>query len=117
MLYYLLVLSLVTLVLQVAAQAPPGPSINTPASLVQCQPTQLTWNATHTPVWISCIPGGNPSAPPLKDLGQHNGTSLTWIVDLPKDTLTTFQLRDMMGAVAYTAPLTVQGSSDSSCVH
>ncbi|KAG8792815.1 hypothetical protein FRC12_004758 [Ceratobasidium sp. 428] len=106
--------TLLTLVAYVAAQA--DPSINTPAQLVQCQPAQITWTATNGPAFISIIPGGQPGAAALKDFGQQTGNSLTWNVDIPAGQSITFQCRDSRGQVAYSAPATVQNSSDSSCL-
>ncbi|KAH7341546.1 hypothetical protein B0J17DRAFT_647059 [Rhizoctonia solani] len=108
--------SFIALVATVYAQAA-DPSINTPASLVQCQPALITWTATKTPVFISIIPGGQPGAVALIDFGSQNSSSLTWNVDMASGTSITFQVRDSTGAVAYSAPVTVQGSSDSSCVN
>ncbi|CAE6466820.1 unnamed protein product [Rhizoctonia solani] len=114
MLFYCLFLTFITLVLAVQAA---DPSINTPASLVECQPALLTWTASNLPVWISIIPGGMPGAPPLKDMGKLNGTSTTWIVDISKGTSITVQIRDSVGALAFSAPVTIQSSSNSSCIH
>ncbi|KAJ1307766.1 hypothetical protein OPQ81_001853 [Rhizoctonia solani] len=111
---------LVTSVLALAAfaVAQNDPSINSPASLVQCQPVQISWTATKEPVFISIIPGGQPGAPALHDFGrQAPGTkSLTWIVDYKTSTSLTFQIKDSAGAVAYSANVNVQDSSDKSCV-
>ncbi|CAE6528013.1 unnamed protein product [Rhizoctonia solani] len=93
------------------------PSINTPPSLIQCQPAQISWNATSKPVFISIIPGGNAAAPALLDLGQQNGTSMTWTVNITSGTSITLKLNDSQGRLAYSAPLTVQASSNSSCIH
>ncbi|CAE6466825.1 unnamed protein product [Rhizoctonia solani] len=93
------------------------PSINTPSSLVQCQPAQLTWNASNTPVYISIIPGGNASAPALMDLGRQSGTSTTWNVNITGGTSITFRIVDTLGVNAYSAPVTIQSSSNSSCIH
>ncbi|KAH7341549.1 hypothetical protein B0J17DRAFT_647074 [Rhizoctonia solani] len=90
--------------------------INTPASVVQCQPAQVTWTATNTPVFVSIIPGGQPGAAALQDFGQQTGQSLTWTVNIAAGTSITFQLRDSTGAVAYSSPISVQASSDSSCL-
>ncbi|KAG9089115.1 hypothetical protein FRC06_001713 [Ceratobasidium sp. 370] len=106
--------SLLAFVAYVAAQA--DPSINTPAGAVQCQPVQITWTASRTPVFISIIPGGQPGAAALKDFGQQTGNSLTWNVDIPAGTSITLQLRDSTGVVAYSAPTTILNSSDSSCL-
>ncbi|CAE6487223.1 unnamed protein product [Rhizoctonia solani] len=101
----------------VAAQAN-DPSINSPASVVQCQPVQLSWTATKEPVYIAIIPGGQPGAAPLKDFGQQPpGTkTMTWKCDRKAGSSITFQIKDAAGAVAYSANVNVQSSSDSSCV-
>ncbi|KAG9117284.1 hypothetical protein FRC07_007383 [Ceratobasidium sp. 392] len=106
--------TLFALVAYVAAQQ--DPSINTPASLVQCKPVRLTWTASHTPVFVSVIHGDKPGAPALRDLGQHTGSSLTWKVNVPAGKKATFQLRDSAGAVTYSALVTIQKSADSSCL-
>ncbi|CUA68482.1 hypothetical protein RSOLAG22IIIB_03519 [Rhizoctonia solani] len=101
----------------VAAQAN-DPSINSPPSVVQCQPVQLSWTATKEPVYIAIIPGGQPGAAPLKDFGQQPpGTkTMTWKCDRKAGTSITFQIKDAAGAVAYSGNMNVQDSSDSSCV-
>ncbi|CAE6429646.1 unnamed protein product [Rhizoctonia solani] len=100
----------------VAAAVAQSLVINTPASVVQCQPAQITWTATNTPVFVSIIPGGQPGAAALQDFGQQAGSSLTWTVNIAAGTSITFQLRDSTGAVAYSSPISVQASSDSSCL-
>ncbi|CAE6475875.1 unnamed protein product, partial [Rhizoctonia solani] len=100
----------------VAAAVAQSLVINTPASVVQCQPAQITWTATNTPVFLSIIPGGQPGAAALQDFGSQSGSSLTWTVNLAAGTSITFQLRDSTGAVAYSSPVTIQSSSDSSCI-
>ncbi|EUC57097.1 transmembrane protein, putative [Rhizoctonia solani AG-3 Rhs1AP] len=100
----------------VVAIAQADPSINTPAAVVQCQPAQISFTATSTPVFISILPGGQPSAAPLADLGQHNASPFTWTANIAQGTSITFQVRDSKGAVAYSAPVTIQPSSDSSCL-
>ena len=58
----------------------------------------------------SLLPSGQPSAPPLKDFGRQNGTSLTWTVDQPAGAPLSFMLRDSTGSVAQSAPFTVTPS-------
>ncbi|CCO29633.1 hypothetical protein BN14_03651 [Rhizoctonia solani AG-1 IB] len=91
-------------------------TINTPPSVVQCQPVQVSWTSINTPVFISIIPGGQAGAAALQDFGQQTGTSLTWNANIAAGTSITFQLRDSTGAVAFSSPVSVQGSSDSSCL-
>lgn len=108
--------SLLALVAAVYAQAA-DPSINTPLGLVQCQPAQITWTASKTPVFLSILPGGQPGATPLADFGQQTGNSFTWSpVNIPAGTQITCQLRDATGAVVYSAPVTIHPSSDKSCL-
>ncbi|CAE6477819.1 hypothetical protein ACGC1H_002690 [Rhizoctonia solani] len=98
------------------AIAQADPSINTPAAVVQCQPAQIAFTATRTPVFVSIIPGGNPGAAPLVDLGQQNASPFTWTANVTQGTPITFQIRDSSGAVAYSAPIIIQPNSDSSCL-
>ncbi|CAE6415214.1 unnamed protein product [Rhizoctonia solani] len=91
-------------------------TINTPPSVVQCQPVQVSWTSANLPVFISIIPGGQAGAAALQDFGQQTGTSLTWTANIAAGTSITFQLRDSTGAVAFSSPVSVQGSSDSSCL-
>ncbi|CAE6392924.1 unnamed protein product [Rhizoctonia solani] len=109
--------SLFALASLVAAQVN-DPSINSPASVVQCQPVQLSWTATKEPVWISVIEGGKPGSLPIEDFGQQTpGTkTLTWLVDIPAGRSVTMQVRDSAGAVAYSGNVIIQDSSDSKCV-
>ncbi|KAG8733327.1 hypothetical protein FRC10_000297 [Ceratobasidium sp. 414] len=106
--------SLLAFVAYVAAQA--DPSISTPAAVVQCLPAQISFTASHTPVFVGIIPGGQPSATPLEDLGQQSASPFTWNANIPAGTSITFQIRDSTGAVAYSAPVTIQASPDSSCL-
>ncbi|CAE6429673.1 unnamed protein product [Rhizoctonia solani] len=93
--------SLLALVAAVYAQAG-DPSVNTPLGLVQCQPAQITWTASKTPVFLSIIPGGQAGATPLADFGQQSGNSFTWSpVNIAAGTPITVQVRDSTGAVAY----------------
>ncbi|KAH7341547.1 hypothetical protein B0J17DRAFT_647061 [Rhizoctonia solani] len=108
--------SFFTLVAAAAAAAVQSLTINTPASLVQCQPAQITWTAANSPVFLSIIPAGQPGATPLYDFGQQTGSSVTWIVNIPPGTQVTCQLRDSTGALAYSAPVSIHPSSDSSCL-
>lgn len=92
-------------------------TMNTPSSVVQCQPQLLTWTDGASPYYLSVIPGGQPAATPIKSFDTQTGNSLTWTVDIPGGTSVTFSLKDSTGAVAYTDMVTVQRGSDSSCLH
>ncbi|KAG8740756.1 hypothetical protein FRC12_015884 [Ceratobasidium sp. 428] len=92
-------------------------TINTPASVVQCQPVQLSWSGGTAPYFPSIIPGSQPGAAALKEFPSQQGTSLTWKCDLQQGTQITMQVRDSTGAVQYSSAVPIQNSSDSSCVN
>ncbi|PPQ67534.1 hypothetical protein CVT25_006075 [Psilocybe cyanescens] len=91
-------------------------TINTPTSVVQCQPQLLSWSDGQAPYYLTIIPGGQPSAAPLKSFDTQSSTSITWIVDLKAETQVSFALKDSTGATAYTDIVTIQPSNDSSCL-
>ncbi|KAF4614221.1 hypothetical protein D9613_007753 [Agrocybe pediades] len=92
-------------------------TINTPTSVVQCQPQLLTWSDGTAPFYLTVIPGGQASAAPLKSFDPQNGNSMTWIVDIAGGTSVTIALKDGTGAMAYTDQVNIQTSSDSSCLN
>ncbi|KAF5367478.1 hypothetical protein D9758_003708 [Tetrapyrgos nigripes] len=64
-----------------------------------------------------CVtPGGQPGASPIVDLGQQTGTSLTWVVNVAQGTSVGLEIRDSTGLTAQSAPVTIQNSSNSTCV-
>ncbi|CEL55635.1 hypothetical protein RSOLAG1IB_01647 [Rhizoctonia solani AG-1 IB] len=62
------------------------------------------------------IPGGQAGAASIQEFGQQAGNLITWTVNIAGGTLITFMVRDSTGAVAYSAPVSVQSSADSSCL-
>ncbi|PAV16072.1 hypothetical protein PNOK_0769200 [Pyrrhoderma noxium] len=101
-------------------------TINTPASPVQCLPLLLSWTGGTAPYFLigfmyrlSILTDVSillPSASPLVDLGEQQGTSVTWIVNIAAGQQVGLQIRDSTGLVQNSAPFTIQNSSDSSCV-
>ncbi|KAH8118063.1 hypothetical protein DFH11DRAFT_1541308 [Phellopilus nigrolimitatus] len=85
-------------------------------SVVQCLPQLLTWSGGTAPYFLSVLPGGQPSAAALVTFPETNSTSTTWNVNVASGTSIGLTLRDSTGATAQSAPVTVQSSSDSSCV-
>ncbi|KAK7454660.1 hypothetical protein VKT23_011413 [Stygiomarasmius scandens] len=93
-----------------------GLTINTPSGVVQCQPSLLSWSDGTAPYFLSILPGGQVSATALKSFDSTNATSITWTVDIAAGTSITLQIRDSTGTVAYSDVVTIQSSSDDSCV-
>ncbi|KAF8807030.1 hypothetical protein BYT27DRAFT_7190743 [Phlegmacium glaucopus] len=91
-------------------------TINTPSSVVQCQPQLISWADGTPPYYLSVIPGGQPGAAPLKTFETQSGNQLTWKVDLRGGTAITMSVKDATGTVAYSDIVTIQQGSDSSCL-
>jgi len=113
--------SLVSLAL-VSALALPGAlaafSVDTPPQLVQCQPVDIKWSgASAGAIDIIFVDPKNPCDSVLADLGTNNtGTSRTWTVDLKAGTPAQVSLVDSAGDEAWSGVVTVQNSTDSSCL-
>lgn len=92
-------------------------TVNTPTSLVQCQPAALSWTGGQAPYFVSIIPGGQPSATPLESFPQTSETTLTWTVDIPSGTSITVQIRDASGTLNYAQAVTVQAGTSTNCAN
>ncbi|KAH6908993.1 hypothetical protein BKA70DRAFT_221869 [Coprinopsis sp. MPI-PUGE-AT-0042] len=93
-----------------------GLTINTPTGVVQCQPIMLTFGSGAAPYYVSAIPGGQVSAAALRTWDPTSASSLTWNVDIASGTSLSFIVKDSTGAQAFSDSVTVQSSSDSSCL-
>ncbi|KAK8864328.1 hypothetical protein IAR55_001575 [Kwoniella newhampshirensis] len=92
-------------------------TVQTPASLIQCQPALLSWTGGQGPYFLAAIPGGQPSAAALKDFGQQTGNSITWTVDIASGTSVTLKVTDSTGVVNYNQAVTIQPGSSSACLN
>ncbi|KAF8440538.1 hypothetical protein L210DRAFT_3760680 [Boletus edulis BED1] len=109
----------ITLVTALAAVIPAafGLTINTPATVNQCEPTQFNWNDGTAPFYLSLVPARQTTAPALKQFPPQNGSSFTWTVDLGTGTSFTIALKDSTGATAYSDIVTVQAGVSASCIN
>ncbi|KIK95431.1 hypothetical protein PAXRUDRAFT_140693 [Paxillus rubicundulus Ve08.2h10] len=105
--------ALVTVVPAVLGQM----TINTPASVIECEPTQFSWSGGTPVYYLSLVPAGQPSAPPFKQFPTQSGTEYTWNTDLGSGTSFTISLKDSTGLTAYSDIVTIQAGSDSSCLN
>ncbi|KAG2146188.1 Endonuclease/exonuclease/phosphatase [Suillus bovinus] len=78
-------------------------TINTPANVVECQPTLLTWSGGTGNI----LPGATPNGAAVENLGQQNSTSVTWVCNIQSGTSLGLTLRDSTGLTAQSAPFTV----------
>ncbi|KAG6917004.1 hypothetical protein DXG01_004269 [Tephrocybe rancida] len=93
-------------------------TINTPASVVQCQPVLFTWQDGTAPYYLSLIPGGQASAAAIKTFPNQDGTSYTWPkVDIQANIGVTISLKDSTGAQAFSDIVTIGSSPDTSCLN
>ncbi|KAI0064972.1 hypothetical protein BV25DRAFT_1989702 [Artomyces pyxidatus] len=91
-------------------------SLSTP-TFVQCQPVHLGWsNSSAGPYNVLIVPEADECGDALADLGDHTGLSLTWNVTLPAGKQILVTVEDSAGNEAWSQPITVQSSSDSSCL-
>ncbi|CCM00110.1 uncharacterized protein FIBRA_02137 [Fibroporia radiculosa] len=92
-------------------------NVTTP-TLVQCQPATLTWSGNYiAPVNVIIVPSDDECGDELADLGDFNASSATWTVNIPAGQSVTFSLQDAKGDEAWSAPITIQGSSADSCLN
>ncbi|RSH84532.1 uncharacterized protein EHS24_006054 [Apiotrichum porosum] len=93
-------------------------TINTPASIIVCQPAAVTWTGGTAPYFVSVIPAGQVAATPIEYLVDGaSETSYTWNVNLAANTNITLALRDSTGAVVYSAPLVIQAGANTDCLN
>jgi len=112
-----LVVVALAFVASVLAQGTPGFMINTPANAVTCQPLLITWSGGTPPYFLSVLPGADPNGQALVDFGQQDGTSFTWTaVNQQANTQLGLTLRDSNGNTAQSAPFTVNGGSNTTCL-
>ncbi|EAL17824.1 hypothetical protein CNBL0860 [Cryptococcus deneoformans B-3501A] len=93
-------------------------TINTPASIVECQPASITFSDGTSPYILAAIPGGQVSAAAIETINDSLTTSpYTWTVNLAAGTNITLKITDATGTIAYSSPIVVQAGSSQSCIN
>ncbi|WVO18984.1 uncharacterized protein IAS62_000260 [Cryptococcus decagattii] len=91
--------------------------VNSPASVVVCQPVALSWSGGTAPYIVAVIPGGQSSAAALETISDNeSGNQVTWKADIDAGTSITFKITDASGSIQYSSPVTIQ-DGDASCVN
>jgi hypothetical protein len=85
--------------------------VHSPATLVACQTTLLSWGGGTGPYRLSVIRGGQAHEDPLRDFGEISTQALTWSVDVPIGTSITLKLTDSTGETVYSSPVTAVAGS------
>ncbi|KAF9053845.1 hypothetical protein BDZ89DRAFT_1056398 [Hymenopellis radicata] len=83
-------------------------------SLTECQPVLITWSDGAGALITLTVHDSNGAV--LKDFGQVEDTSLTWVVDVPADTAVSLEVVDSVGELAQTALVEISEGDDTSCI-
>ncbi|KIP05029.1 hypothetical protein PHLGIDRAFT_129143 [Phlebiopsis gigantea 11061_1 CR5-6] len=92
-----------------------GLQVNSLSGVIECEPVLISWSGGSPPYYLSFIPGGQPSAPAMKQFAPQQGTSFTWNVDLPAGTQFSTELKDSSGQPVYSGIQTVEPGDSTSC--
>lgn len=92
-------------------------TVNTPSSLVQCQPAAITWSGASSQgsVYLSVIQGQTVGSTPLVSFAPQSGSSgsLTWSkVNITAGTEITVVINDATGVVNYSSQAKVLSGDD-----
>lgn len=90
-------------------------TVASPASMVQCQPVQLSWADGVAPFYVAIIPGNEPAGAALAQLDTQQGMSVTWMVTLAAGQDVTIKVTDSSGAVQYSSAIPIQTGSSTDC--
>ncbi|KIK62986.1 hypothetical protein GYMLUDRAFT_41287 [Collybiopsis luxurians FD-317 M1] len=90
-------------------------SISTP-QFTTCQPAEITWSATQGPYNLIMTAPDDPCTA-VVDLGDQDGTSVSWTPNVPAGTQLELSLIDSTGEEAWSGTITVAQGSDTSCVN
>ncbi|KDR76238.1 hypothetical protein GALMADRAFT_156343 [Galerina marginata CBS 339.88] len=93
--------------------------VNTPLSVVVCQPTLLSWTAGTPPYFLRYVQMRMTCDNTLISPVAFSPTtlSLTWIANFSVGTTLGLNLRDTTGTLVQSAPFTIQSGSDLSCLN
>lgn len=105
--------AIVTAAIVVAVSQVGAVIVYTPLSVVACSPVQLSWANGQAPYYLSLLPGGQPDAAPLQDLGEQSGNSLSWKPTFPAGTEITIQIRDNAGVINYSGLVTIKPGTET----
>jgi len=105
----------IALFVSLAIQGLTALTIDTPA-LTQCKDAKLTWSSSKGPYNLIVVHSTDPCGDPIVDLGDHDGTSLTWKVNITSGTKVQLSLEDATGEEAWSGIITVGKSDDDSCL-
>ena len=105
-------------VISAAAVAAQGDmlKVNTPTFVAQCKPVKITWQGGEAPYHLYVTAPGN-IREVKADLGDQQGTSMTWKVSIPEGQKFTLNLCDKSGQCNQSAQAGPVSGGDDSCLN
>ncbi|KAF8532192.1 hypothetical protein JB92DRAFT_3104299 [Gautieria morchelliformis] len=92
-----------------------GLQVVTP-TLTQCQNATISYSGGSGNYGLYVVPSNDPCADSVVNIPEQTGTSYTWKVNIPAGSQVELLVEDSTGAEAWSGVITVNNSSDSSCV-
>ncbi|KAI0356777.1 hypothetical protein OH77DRAFT_1422982 [Trametes cingulata] len=90
--------------------------INTPVGpVVQCVPTEIIWEGGVAPFFLNITDHG-PETVESEIFFDLLGQSFIWATDFPARTVVQFSISDGVGETAFSGPVLIRESDDSSCL-
>ncbi|KIJ52639.1 hypothetical protein M422DRAFT_43467 [Sphaerobolus stellatus SS14] len=86
--------------------------IDTPSSVVVCEPVAFHFSGGTPPYYVSLIPAGQPAGSAFKQFPSTTGNTITWNVDMQSGTAFSLSLRDGSGNVAFSDKISIQAGPD-----
>jgi len=106
----------ITLFFALALRVRADLTVYTPV-FTQCQPATLTWDATSGPYDVLVLDSNNLCGDPLAEFDNVDVTTFSWpAVTLAAGKQVTIAVFDSTNAEGWSASITVQPGSDSSCL-
>ena len=90
--------------------------VNTPTFVAQCKPVKITWQGGEPPYHLYVTAPGN-IREVKADLGDQQGTSMTWKVSIPEGQKFTLNLCDKSGQCNQSAQAGPVSGGDDSCLN
>ncbi|KAK0213410.1 hypothetical protein DFS33DRAFT_1288958 [Desarmillaria ectypa] len=92
-------------------------AVDTPCTLIQCNDTLLKWSGGLSPYYVFIVPGSDPDGPILEDLGEQDGTNVTWTVNLSAGTSVILAIRDSEAVSIQSDVVQIRNSTNSICLN
>ncbi|KAF9056767.1 hypothetical protein BDP27DRAFT_1344928 [Rhodocollybia butyracea] len=100
----------------IMAQFGPAPlTVDTPASLTECEPVLVQWSGADAPLPFSVFNAGTPTEI-TEELGEVDGTTFTWTVNIAAGEAVGFEVVDAAGSIAQSATSVIQPGDSVACL-